>query len=225
MRHTLARLLATEQKGQAVLMSAALIKRVASGDESAFATLYDTTCELIYGLLLQLLGNAETAEQILAATYQEVWEQAVTYDDEHEKPMTWLITMAHGNAIARLRANNQEQGRQTCRPVTAGCAMPTDSETDGIISDKQRVIRSAFAALSPAQQQVIELAYFSGLRQTEIAAHLNLPLRSVQMEMRAGMMRLREAFESHELYQELYSVNNAPADIKNSRPHIFERYF
>ncbi len=174
-------------------MSAALIKRVASGDESAFAALYDTTCGLIYGLLLRILGNSETAKQILVAVYQEVWEQAATYDDEHEKPMTWLITMAHSNAIARLRADNQEQECQTCPLIVAERAMSINSNTEGMISDEQRIVRSAFTTLSPAQQQMIELAYFSGLRQKEIAVRLGLSLRLVQTEMQDGVLRLRDA--------------------------------
>ena len=86
--------------------SATLIKRVASQDESAFATLYDTTCGVIYGLLLRILGDSETAEQILVAVYREVWEQAPIYADEREKPMTWLITIAHRRAVARFKADN-----------------------------------------------------------------------------------------------------------------------
>lgn len=80
------------------LDGAALVKRIANGDESAFATLYDTTCGLIYGLLLRMFGSSETAEQVLAAVYQEVWEQAARYD-EREQPMTWLITMAHRQSL------------------------------------------------------------------------------------------------------------------------------
>ena len=186
-------LLVTDQEKHTSLISAALIKRVAGGDESAFATLYDTTCGLIYGLLLRILGNSETAKQVLVAVYQEVWEQAATYDDEHEKPMTWLITMAHSNAIARLRADNQEQECQTCRLIVAERAITINSKTDGMISDEQRLVRSAFATLSPAQQQMIELAYFSGLSQSKIAARLGLSLHLVQTKMQDGVTRLCDA--------------------------------
>lgn len=184
--------LVADQEKHTSLISAALIKRVASGDESAFATLYDTTCGLIYGLLLRILGNSETAKQILVAVYKEVWEQAATYD-EREKPMTWLITMAHSNAIARLRADNQEQECQTCRLTVAERAITINSKTDGVILDEQRIVRSAFAALSPVQQQMIELAYFSGLPQNKIAARLDLSIQSVQTGMRAGLTTLCDA--------------------------------
>ncbi|MBC7910467.1 MAG: sigma-70 family RNA polymerase sigma factor [Pyrinomonadaceae bacterium] len=172
-------------------VSTALVKRIAHGDESAFATLYDTTCGLIYGLLLRMLGNSETAEQVLAAVYQEAWAQAATYDEKREEPLRWLITLARHRAIVRLSADSQE--RQAGLLKIAGRTLTTNPKTDEMISEPQRIVREALAALPPAQQQIIELAYFSGLRQNEIAAQLGLSLQLVQTGMRAGMMRLRES--------------------------------
>ncbi|MBA3767488.1 MAG: sigma-70 family RNA polymerase sigma factor [Acidobacteria bacterium] len=178
---------------------AALIKRIANGDASALAALYDTTCGLIYGLLLRILGSSERAEQVLVAVYQEVWEQAAAYDDEHEKPMTWLITRAHSRAVAQLRADGYNQPCQASLEL-ASRTLRTKSKTDEITSGGQKLVQSALAELSPAQQQIIELAYFSGLRQNEIAAFLSLSLQSVQMGMRAAMRKLREVLESHQLH-------------------------
>lgn len=177
---------------------AALVKRIADGDESAFATLYDRTCGLLYGLLLRMLGNSAAAEQVLVAIYQEVWERAAVYDGR-EKPMTWLVTMAHRRAVARLRADGCRQSRQPSLELP-GRTPTIKSETDEITSREQKSARSAFAGLPPAQQQMIELAYFSGLRRDEIAARLGLSLRSVQTGMRAGLSGLRDALESHQLH-------------------------
>ena len=177
--------------------SAALLKRIADGDESAFATLYDMTCGLIYGLLLRILGNTAVAEQVLETVYLEVWEQAATYDGEREKPMSWLITMAHSRAITRLKATKHDQQVQACPSKIGDRIMATNHKTYEAVSDEQRIVRSALAALPSVQQQMIELAYFSGLRQNEIAARLGLPLQSVQTGLRAGMMGLRDALESH----------------------------
>lgn len=178
---------------------AALVKRIAGGDEGALAALYDSTCGLIYGLLLRILGSSAAAEQVLAAVYQEVWEQAATYDDEREKPMPWLITMAHGRAIARLRADDQNEERLPGYLKTAGRVPTVKPETNSFTSGRQRVVRSALAALPPVEQQMIELAYFSGLRPNEIAARVGLPPQSVRAGIRAGMMRLCAAFKSHPL--------------------------
>ena len=178
---------------------AALVERIAGGDESALATLYDATCGLIYGLLLRILGSSAAAEEVLAAVYQGVWEQAASYDDGREKPMTWLVMMAHGRAIARLRADGQNEERQPGYQKTAGRVPAVKPETDGFTSERQRIVRSALAALPPVEQQMIELAYFSGLRQHEIAARVGLSPQSVRAGIRAGMMRLCGAFKSHPL--------------------------
>lgn len=178
--------------------SAALVTSIADGDESALATLYDTTCGLIYGLLLRILGNSAAAEQVLVAVYQEVWERAVVYDGR-EKPMTWLVTMAHRRAVARLRADRDSRPRQPSLE-SAGRTPTTKSETEEVTSGEQKFARSAFAGLPPAQQQIIELAYFSGLRRDEIAARLGLSLQSVQAGMRAGMVGLRDALQSHQFH-------------------------
>ena len=174
---------------------AALVERIAGGDEGALAALYDATCGLIYGLLLRILGNSAVAEQVLVAVYQEAWEQAATYDGEREEPMTWLITMAHGRAIARLRAGGQNHERPPGYLKMVGRA-PTNTPTpDGSTSAQQRTVRSTFAALPPVQQQMIELAYFSGLRQNEIAARVGLSVESVRAGIGAGMEGLRDALE------------------------------
>ncbi len=178
---------------------AALLKLIAGGDESALATLYDETCGLIYGLLLRILGSSASAEQILVAVYQEVWEHAATYDDGREKPMTWLITMAHSRAITRLRADGQNHEGQPGYLKIARRALMTKPETDGFTSERQRIVRSAFGGLPPVEQQMIELAYFSGLRQKEIAARVCLSPQAVRTGIRTGLMRLCIALKSHPL--------------------------
>ena len=180
--------------------SAALAKRIASGDESAFASLYDMTSGLIYGLLLRILGSSKTAEQVLVAVYQEMWEQAPIFGDQCEESLTWLVTTARQHAIARLRADSQDQERQPYPLKIAERTPITNSKTDEMLSDEERIVRSAFAMLPPVEQQIIELAYFSGLRPNEIAARLSLSLQSVQTGMRAAMMKLCDAFESRQPY-------------------------
>lgn len=178
---------------------AALVKRIAGGDEGALAALYDSTCGLIYGLLLRLLGSSAAADEVLAAVFQEVWEQAASYDDEREKPMIWLITMAHGRAIAWLRADGQNEERPSGHLKTAGRVPTVKPETDDFTSERQRIVRSALAALPPVEQQMIELAYCLGLSPNEIGARVGLPPQSVRAGIRAGMMRLCAAFKSHPL--------------------------
>lgn len=107
--------------------------------------------------------------------------------------------MAHGRAIARLRADRHNHERPPAY-LKLVRRTPTNTPTpDGSTSEKQRIVRSAFAALPPAGQQMIELAYFSGLRPNELAARVGLSPQSVRAGMRAGVMRLSSALESHPL--------------------------
>lgn len=181
------------------LDSTALIERIASGDKTAFAKLYDTTCGLVYGLLLRMLGSSEKAEQVLVNVYQEVWEQAATYNGEREKVITWLITLAHSRVIAQLKADGDRQRGQSLLDLASN-PLTARPKTDILISDEQEFVQSAFAELSQTQQQIIELTYFSGLQLNEISALLGLSLQSVQLGMHTALRKLREAIASNQLH-------------------------
>lgn len=181
------------------LDSTALIERIASGDKTAFAKLYDTTCGLVYGLLLRMLGSSEKAEQVLVHVYQEVWEQAATYNSEREKVITWLITLAHTRAVAQLKADGDSQRGPSLLELASN-PLTARSKTDTQISEEQQFVQSAFAKLSSTQQQIIELTYFSGLPLNEISALLGLSLQSVQLGMHTALRKLREAIASNQLH-------------------------
>src|ERR1044071_3163695 len=90
----------------------ALIQRVASGDQSAIATFYDTTSRLTFGLILRILNDRETAEEVLLDVYTQVWRQAATYDHQRGTPLAWLMTIARTRALDRLRSGWQERQRK-----------------------------------------------------------------------------------------------------------------
>lgn len=171
-----------------------LVQGIAKGDQSALAALYDTTSRLVYGLILRVLGDAGTAEEVLLDVYTQVWRQAANYDTGRGMPLAWLTTIARSRAIDRLRSGWQDQKRKEPLDLlndreTAG-ANPEDMT---VMSERQRFVRSALALLSPEQREVIELAYYGGLSHSEIASRLNQPLGTVKTRTRLGMMKLREA--------------------------------
>jgi RNA polymerase sigma-70 factor (ECF subfamily) len=172
----------------------ALVGRVATGDQSALATLYDTTNRLIYGLILRVLSEAGAAEEVLLDVYTQVWRQAASYDTQRGSPLAWLTTIARSRAIDRLRSGWQTQQRQESLDVISdretNAASPEEAT---VMSERQRLVRQALAQLSPEQREVIELAYYSGLSHSEIAARLGQPLGTVKTRTRLGMMKLRDA--------------------------------
>ncbi len=171
-----------------------LISRIAGGDQGALATLYDTTNRLVYGLILRVLGDTSTAEEVLLDVYTQVWRQAASYDTQRGTPLAWLTTIARSRAIDRLRSGWQDQQRKesldALGDTPAGAASPEEMT---VAAERQRFVRAALESLSPEQREVIELAYYSGLSHSEIAARLNQPLGTVKTRTRLGMIKLREA--------------------------------
>ncbi|MCI0336022.1 MAG: sigma-70 family RNA polymerase sigma factor [Acidobacteria bacterium] len=171
-----------------------LIRRMSEGDQAALATLYDTTNRLVYGLILRVLGDTSIAEEVLLDVYTQAWRQAESYDTQRGTPLAWLTTIARSRAIDRLRSGWQDQQRKESLDSLGDA--PTNAATpeeETVASERQRFVRAALEALSPEQREVIELAYYSGLSHSEIAAKLKQPLGTVKTRMRLGMIKLREA--------------------------------
>jgi RNA polymerase sigma-70 factor (ECF subfamily) len=171
-----------------------LVELVATGDQSAIAALYDATNRLIYSLILRVLGDVSSAEEVLIDVYTQVWRQAASYDANRGAPLAWMATIARSRAIDRLRSGWQDQRRKESLDVL-GDAPTSDANPEEMTaaSERQKFVRDALNLLTPEQREVIELAYYSGLSHSEIAEKLKQPLGTVKTRTRLGMMKLREA--------------------------------
>ncbi|HWP45226.1 MAG TPA: sigma-70 family RNA polymerase sigma factor [Blastocatellia bacterium] len=171
-----------------------VIKKVAEGDQAALTTLYDSTSRLVFGLILRILGDRATAEEVLLDVYTQVWRQAGNYDRSRGAPLAWLMTIARSRAIDRLRSGkHDQQNKEPLDNFTDLTSSTLSPEEATATSERQRLVRQALESLSPEQRQVIELAYYSGLSHSEIAMQLGQPLGTVKTRTRLGMMKLREA--------------------------------
>lgn len=170
----------------------ALIERIAGGDQQALSSLYDATNRLMYGLVLRILKDTGAAEEVMLDVYTQVWRQAAKYNDRRGTPMAWLTTIARSRAIDRLRAGHAEYLRHQPLDLTTQTATTENLEEALAMRETQQTIRAALAEISHEQREVIELAYYSGLSHSEIAAKLAQPLGTVKTRIRLGMMRLRE---------------------------------
>ena len=172
---------------------AALIKRVADGDQSALTTLYDATSRFVFGLILRVVGDRATAEEVLLDVYTQAWRQAASYDEQRGAPLAWLMTIARTRGIDRLRSGRYERhNREPLESMADVTATTSSPEEDSVIAERRRLVHSALDALSTEQREVIELAYYSGLSHSEIALRLGQPLGTVKTRTRLGMMKLRE---------------------------------
>jgi RNA polymerase sigma-70 factor (ECF subfamily) len=166
---------------------------VADGDQSALTALYDSTSRLVFGLVLRVVTDRSTAEEVLLDVYTQVWRQASTYDAKRGAPLAWLMTIARTRGIDRLRSGKHEhqhkESLDSIGEITAGAPSP---EEDTVTAERRSLVRSALETLSAEQREVIELAYYSGLSHSEIALRLGQPLGTVKTRTRLGMIKLRD---------------------------------
>jgi RNA polymerase sigma-70 factor (ECF subfamily) len=170
-----------------------LIYASARSDQAAFSRLYDLTHRTIFGLALRVLGNHSLAEEVTIDVYLQAWNQARNYSPERGKPLTWLLVMARSRAIDRLRkARHFKHESEPLEKVSTFAALAEDPEEASLFAERRCAVRAALAALSHEQREVIEIAYFSGLSQTEISERLGIPLGTVKTRMRSGMIKLKQ---------------------------------
>jgi RNA polymerase sigma-70 factor, ECF subfamily len=168
-----------------------LLHAVARGDEEALARLYDGYRLTLFGLLMRILNSRQEAEDVLQDVFLQVWNRAADFDEARGRPFTWLLTLARSRAIDRLRALGSRE-RVTQNAAREIVEETSDAIEDAIRAEEGRGVRNALQELSEDQRHALELAYFEGLTQSEIASRLKTPLGTVKTRMRSGMTRLRE---------------------------------
>ncbi len=167
-----------------------LIARVAQGDQKAFMDLYDRHAARVHALTLHILGDPMLAEEATQDTFIKLWSRARLYLSERGSFLVWLLTIARHTALDRLRLEARRPMLSDSRdPDTIWPSLPDQHQN----ADEARWKSLYFAvhALPTQQQQVIELAYYQGMSQSEIAAELGWPLGTVKTRMRAAMEALR----------------------------------
>jgi len=169
----------------------ALIERMRAGDSRALAELCDLYGDLLYSLALRIVGRAPDAEEVLQEAWLQVWRSAASYDPRRGAVGAWLVTVTRTRAIDRLRSMGSRQRAEQA----AGADPPAsrdDASTQAVHRQLSEKVTSALSQLPAAQRQVLELAYFAGLSQSEIANQLSTPLGTVKSWTRQALGRLRE---------------------------------
>jgi len=164
----------------------------------AFEELYDRHSRAVFGLVVRILQQAGTAEEVVQDVFLQLWRNAGRYDEDRGPFVPWLLTLARNRALDTLRLKSERQRRreEQTEELPAVAAAPPDFERQ---MDQKRCaekVRTLMASLSPPQRRAIELAYFEGLSHTEIAAALREPLGTVKSWIRNGLLRLKEGLQS-----------------------------
>jgi RNA polymerase sigma-70 factor (ECF subfamily) len=172
------------------------LRRLASGDTAAAAPLYDRHARSIYSLALRILDDEGDAEDVVQDVFVQAWRQAVRYDPVRGAVGAWLLVMARTRAIDKLRARRARSGPQTIddpRAVEEVPAARPDAASELLDAEAARQVQRALAELPLLQRIAVELAYYEGLTQREVADRLEEPLGTVKTRIRMGIMKLRDA--------------------------------
>jgi RNA polymerase sigma-70 factor (ECF subfamily) len=174
----------------------ALMDGVRRGDGHAIAALYDRYSSLVFSLGLRMLGDRESTEELVQEVFLRAWRQAASYQPALGRLSSWLLGIARNLAVDELRRRGVRPQRTAGDPeeqLALVAATNTDDPEEEVVNSAQRAeIQHALAALPPPQRRVMELAYYSGLTQAEIAEELGDPLGTVKTRMRLAAQKLRE---------------------------------
>lgn len=175
--------------------TAVLITRIAAGDRDAFSRFYDLLAPTAFGLIRRVLRDPEAAADVLQEVFWQVWREAPQYDPARGSPEAWLVMRARTRAIDRLRSMRRRD-RTFVAPVDEAVARSDGPrENPAVLVEDRGLVQTALAQLPEPQRRVIELAFFEGLTQAEIASRLGEPLGTVKTRARLGLERLRGALK------------------------------
>lgn len=177
------------------IVDAQLLRRVAQGDRDAFAKLYDRFAGPLYGVALRIVHEPAEAQDIVHDAFVTVWEKCASFDTSRGSAFSWAVTLVRNRAIDRLRMRRRRSELLAeSAPSDLGLGGNHASAADTAASgDEARAVRAAVAALPAEQQHALELAFFGGLTQEEIAQKLREPLGTVKARIRRGLLKLRDS--------------------------------
>jgi len=172
-----------------------LLARVAKRERAAFEQLYSRYANILYATAMKFLKEDADAQDVVQDVFIQIWDKAKLYDPAKGKPLTWALTMTRNRSIDRIRAIQRRTRlrddfeKETVVDESAGLREAL-SGVDA--SERSQILRDAVGRLSPEQRKVIELAFFGGLTQSEVADRLGEPLGTVKARARRGLMKLKE---------------------------------
>ena len=184
------------RKHHAHLSDEALVAQVARGDEDALGELYDRVGRIAYGLAVRVLRDDRLAEDAVQEGFLAVWRSAASFRAERAKASTWILTLVHRRAVDLVRREERRSTEPLGEELPTGSAYesaPTD-EAAWLRFERERV-QTALKQLPDVQREALELAYYGGFSQSELAKRLGVPLGTIKSRMFSGLARLRELLD------------------------------
>ena len=181
----------------------ACLQRLVGGDLPALEELYDRYGDLLYSVAVRIVGDPAEAEEVLQDTWVQAWRKSSSFDAARGAVGAWLVTIARSRALDRLRSAGSRQRAERAAGVELAAAVRPPAAVDVAdavaASQAGERVSEALERLEPQHRDVLQLAYFGGLSQTEIAERLGAPLGTVKSWTRQALLRLRELVPVEEL--------------------------
>jgi RNA polymerase sigma-70 factor (ECF subfamily) len=171
----------------------ALIEKMRMGDEAALSTLYDRYSAMLFAMLVRILRDQQAAEEVLQDIFLQLWRNAAQFDAARGSLPAWLMVIGRNRAISRLRGRRDREVLEE----NEGDYANTFASSQNIEDEAQRAqvarnISAAMQQLPVEQRQAVELAYFEGMTQSEIASKTGIPLGTIKTRVRTAMQTLRQ---------------------------------
>jgi RNA polymerase sigma-70 factor (ECF subfamily) len=170
-----------------------LVQRIAAGNELALHALYEQTHRIVFTLIMRIVNNRETAEEVTLDVFHSVWRRAATYDAAGGSVVGWIMNQARSRAIDRLRFEQRKKRVNNPAESLLPATPASDPRKVFDVREQAHLLRDALKTLTPEERQAIEIAFFSELTYYEVAARLNQPLGTVKTRVRSGLGKLRQA--------------------------------
>jgi RNA polymerase sigma-70 factor (ECF subfamily) len=182
-----------------------LMSGIQAEDPEALSVLYDRYNGILKALILRVIHNEAEADDLLQEIFMEIWNQAKNFSAQKGKPLGWMVTLARRRAIDGLRKKQAyaraEERLQVETEQQPDAWVHNATEEAIVLGDTRTLLRKVISAIPPAQQQAIDLAFFKGMSQREIAAKTNTPLGTVKTRLELGLKKIYDALK--ELKDEL----------------------
>jgi RNA polymerase sigma-70 factor, ECF subfamily len=175
------------------------MKSIQGEDPDALSQLYDRYNGILKALILRVIHNEAEADDLLQEIFMEIWNQAKNFSSQKGKPLGWMVTLARRRAIDGLRKKQAyaraEERLQNETEQQPDAWVHNATEEEIVLSDTRHLIRNVIRGLPPAQQQAIDLAFFRGMSQREIAAKTNTPLGTVKTRLELGLKKIYDGLK------------------------------
>jgi RNA polymerase sigma factor (sigma-70 family) len=186
------------------LSDEALIALLERGQEDALAELYDRYGQVAYSLAYRMLRNETLAEDAVQEAFLTVWRSAARFVPERAKASTWLLTIVHRRSVDLVRREERRRTEPFAPGAEAASAEGSAADVAWLRLQRERV-QEALSRLPDEQREALELAYYGGFTQSELAERLGQPLGTIKSRMFAGLARLRELLSDVRIEEETWS--------------------